>query len=183
MGSFLSRPVRTCRAARSVWSRSSIKVRLRRAAACMHAISFHVRPTNRDRAANDRGISRFSLAPPTIGGSMPAAARLDRRQEGFAARLVSSPRLSHWRLATDTNPLASRLLSATGLTRGRAKVAETMSSTRGAAFPRELILPPEIRSGDNDGKRRRDDRAIETTQRQENPDIGWTDGPGWICER
>ena len=64
------------------------------------------------------------------GGSIPARARLDRRQEGFAARLCSSTLLGHRRTIQGATHLGTRLCSAVGLSASEIRMVEVTGPAR-----------------------------------------------------
>lgn len=73
------------------------------------------------------------------GGSMPAAARLDRRQEAFAIRLASSSRRPHEDLLRSEIGLGSRLRRAVPEAEGGG--VERVRLGRGLIFPGEVAVP------------------------------------------
>lgn len=110
------------------------------------------------RKTFQKSISRMSrsslgVLPPTPvaflqaeGGSVPAEARLDRRQEAFVIRLASAapgPRAS---LLGASSGLGRRLREMTGLDGVRQEV-ETSSISLGRSFPGVVDLPPVWRKG------------------------------------
>ena len=109
------------------------------------------------------------------GGSIPAEARLDGRQEAFAIRLASKEEPADGLLRTATG-LGSRLGGMIdGGGKGVVRRIEQVGCGRGLSFPGEIVIPAEYR-----GKRETKE-AIEAAVARANDmetDTGtiWTDG-------
>lgn len=107
------------------------------------------------------------------GGSMPAVARLDRRQEAFAIRLASRSEGPHGRLLQSRVGLGLRLKEAIPeAERGR---VEQINGSKGLVFPGGVDIP-----GEHVGKEEKEEGvslAVEEAKKMsEDMDTIWTDG-------
>lgn len=91
------------------------------------------------------------------GGSMPARARPDQRQEGFAVRLCSSPHARNYQIMLGNAPLAARLRGPIGQSERETMMVETTTPAEGARFPGGIIYPH--RAGTTKESRRQDDNS------------------------
>src|SRR6266705_6488376 len=72
------------------------------------------------------------------GGSMPSLARLDKRQEAYAAWVATSGYASTRQLLAGTTPLAVRLRGSAGMTMKDSGRVERGVPTEGIRFPGEI---------------------------------------------
>ena len=106
------------------------------------------------------------------GGSVPAEARLDRRQESFAIRLASAPPGPHTDLLRATSGLGHRIRAMVpGI--GKQDI-ERNGNSQGRSFPGEVIIPPAWRGEEKDEGIRAAIR--EAAGKEKDPDTIWTDG-------
>lgn len=106
------------------------------------------------------------------GWSLPAQARLDRRQSSFATRLASAPQGPHRDIFYGRTGIGERLREALG----QAAVGTVKRSTlsQGRAFPGTVDIPPAV-SGED--KKKMIEAAVEEARGFErDPDTIWTDG-------
>ena len=106
------------------------------------------------------------------GGSVPAEARLNGRQEAFAIRLASRDGLQGQLLRVRTG-LGSRLKNMVGI--GRGEEVEQVGCSRGLVFPGVVFLPGEDRGNEEKEEVARQ-AMIEANAMKENVDTVWTDG-------
>ena len=109
------------------------------------------------------------------GGSVPAEARLDGRQEAFAIRLASKEEPADGLLRVQTG-LGSRL---GGMIEGRGEEkverVEQVECSRGLFFPRKIAVPEEYR-GEEERKEALRIAMEEAKDMEEDTNTIWTDG-------
>lgn len=108
---------------------------------------------------------------------MLARARLNQRQEVFAARIVSLEFLSRRQIAPGPVLTSAKIKRAAGLFLDTRTIHpfERGGITTGMTFPGAICLPPAVR--EKEEERKGDREAISfASQHRAGPDFIWTDG-------